>query len=116
MQVYYQLILKICSVSYVEILLASSIQLYLTFKTFKSILASCEFLSTFKECFVPFYHGGVSHSNLRLVTGKPAGFLLGLFQRKQVTLKRLRRFVFVANTESINSLDDHIKCFGCACM
>ena len=33
-QVYYQFILKICSVTYIEIFHASSVQLYLTFKAF----------------------------------------------------------------------------------
>ena len=44
-------------------------------------IASCGFLSTFKECFVPLYHRGVSDNNLWLVTGKTAEFLLGLFQK-----------------------------------
>ena len=78
------------------------------------VIASCGFLSTFKECFVPFYHTGVSDNNLRVVTGKIAGFLLLGVQ--QVTLERLRGFVFVANNVRIISLDDHIKCFVCACM
>ena len=33
-------------------------------------VASCGFLSTFKECFVPLYHRGVCDNNLWLVTGK----------------------------------------------
>ena len=45
------------------------------------VIASCGFLSTFKECFVPLYHRGVCDSNLWLVTGKTAEFLLGLFQK-----------------------------------
>lgn len=45
------------------------------------VIASCGFLSTFKECFVPFYHRGVCDNNLWLVTGKTVEFLLGLFQR-----------------------------------
>ena len=56
------------------------------------VIASCGFLSTFKECFVPLYHRGVCDSNLWLVTGKTAEFLLGLFQ-KIATLERLQRFV-----------------------
>ena len=45
------------------------------------VIASCGYLSTFKGCFVPLYHRGVSDNNLWLVTGKTAEFLLGLFQR-----------------------------------
>ena len=43
------------------------------------VIASCGFLSAFKECFVPGYHRGVSENNLWLVAGKTAEFLLQLF-------------------------------------
>ena len=45
------------------------------------VIASCGFLSAFKECFVPVYHGGVCDNNIWLITGKAAEFLLGLFQK-----------------------------------
>ena len=45
-QVYYQFILKICSVTYVEIFHASSIQLYLTFKTFLKKSVVCNFFKS----------------------------------------------------------------------
>ena len=44
------------------------------FQTAK-VIASCSFLSTFKACFFPFCQRDVSDINLRLVTGKTAGFL-----------------------------------------
>lgn len=45
------------------------------------VIASCGFLSAFKECFVPVYHRGVCENNIWLITGKTAEFLLGLFQK-----------------------------------
>ena len=45
------------------------------------VIASCGFLSAFKEAFVPFYHRGISDNNLWLLTGKTAEFLLKLFQK-----------------------------------
>ena len=73
-----------------------------------NVIASGCFLSTFKACFVPFCQIDVSDNNLRLVTGKTAGFLHSVFQGiKQVTLEGLRRFVFVANNVRIISFDDH---------
>lgn len=45
------------------------------------VIASCGFLSAFKESFVPLYHRGVSNNNLWLVTGKTSEFLLELFQK-----------------------------------
>lgn len=45
------------------------------------VLASCGFLSAFKESFVPHYHRGVSENNLWLMTGKTAEFLLDLFKQ-----------------------------------
>ena len=44
------------------------------------VIASCEFVCQHsRNALSPFYHGRVSHNNLRLVAGKPAGFLLPYF-------------------------------------
>lgn len=45
------------------------------------VIASCGFLSAFKEAFVPFNHRGIFDNNLWLLTGKTAEFLLKLFQK-----------------------------------
>ena len=63
------------------------------FQTAK-VIASCSFLSTFKACFFPFCQRDVSDINLRLVTGKTAGFLLGLFQGKASNSGRVKRVCF----------------------
>ena len=63
------------------------------FQTVK-VIASCCFLSTFKACFVPFCQRDVSDNNLRLVTGKTAGFLQGLLQGKASNYGRVKRVCF----------------------
>ena len=60
-----------------------------------SQIASCGFLSTFKECFVPVYHRGVCDSNLWLVTGKTAECLLGLFQKIASQLWKVYQGLFL---------------------
>ena len=51
MQIYYQFIFKICSVTYVEIFHASSIELYLTFKTLFKKSVVCNFFKILKGPF-----------------------------------------------------------------
>lgn len=57
------------------------------------VIASCS-LSTFKACFVPFCQRDVSDNNLRLITGKTAGFLRGYLQGKASNSGKAKRVCF----------------------